>query len=784
MADHLLPWPQDVRPSAGCGINYSPRFSHGGGCSQTSLGDGSPSSYCKSFGKQRAIVSTAAIQPSPSAQQLGEVAWHCVKIPWRRYDDPARHAVVVTDAAGHVLPSTLKNTDAAVGEVCFVAAAAHAATTPGEEGGDAALFAVYYLPFRWALGGGSGSYCSFFLNSTETIGRPTRPSSPPLPPLLPGAASFVRFESKTPFDTRSPMEMMATAAELQAMLAQPQVRADYLTFVSAIANTTEQSVRLGGALPLPLLHSGPNTSAVVRARPGQYAVVQVAVLARAAVTNMTVEFHALGSIPASALTCFQTDGVDVRGRVMPVRPWSLRAGRLGALLIGIAVPEKDGGTGVCDGARDAEGRAVHTGSFALQPRGAGQPTTITISVSLDCTDSSHTSDQATIDTSDLARLERLRWLNSRVGHQPSVTRPYHPLQLGDVGANGAASSSSSPSSPSSSPPSSAGARSEHTLTVRGRTVRLGGLGLPAAISANGVELLAGGDDAMAFQVLRADGSNVNWAPLGSYTVEKDAHGTMARWNASSRATDESYTLRVEGSMEYDGYLNVAVLLTSVKTAAVADTRLVTTMHRSAVKYACGAGLAQDGAFFPYSNLSKLAWKWTDSFPGFNPIAGGPVTGGSGFRLWVGDVEAGLHLKLKGSDPGWDRPDGDPFGTSSAQRKGGAPLAPPAWQNGNLGGWKAVLPADQTVQLVAYTGKQQLQAGASLLYNFSLVATPTKGDYLKTETAKREHYTQFRHFHIPYGQWQPNSPADLHADPGATTIILHQSNRLNPCESLM
>ena len=67
----------------------------------------------------------------------------------------------------------------------------------------------------------------------------------------------------------------------------------------------------------------------------------------------------------------------------------------------------------------------------------------------------------------------------------------------------------------------------------------------------------------------------------------------------------------------------------------------------------------------------------------------------------------------------------------------------------------------------------------MLFNFSLMATPTKGAFLTSEVAKREHYEQFRHYHIPYGQWVPNTPTDLHTDPGATTIILHQSNRLNP-----
>ena len=56
----------------------------------------------------------------------------------------------------------------------------------------------------------------------------------------------------------------------------------------------------------------------------------MAVLAREPVANLTVEFSDLGpGIPASALTCFQTDGVDVAGRPMPTRPWSLAAGKVG-----------------------------------------------------------------------------------------------------------------------------------------------------------------------------------------------------------------------------------------------------------------------------------------------------------------------------------------------------------------------------------------------------------------------------------------------------------------------
>ena len=79
-------------------------------------------------------------------------------------------------------------------------------------------------------------------------------------------------------------------------------------------------------------------------------------------------------------------------------------------------------------------------------------------------------------------------------------------------------------------------------------------------------------------------------------------------------------------------------------------------------------------------------------------------------------------------------------------QGGIVLNPPAWQNGNLGGWEAALPAGgDTVQLVAYAGKRSLVAGGALLFNFSAMATPTKGNYLHTETAKREHVSSQRRF---------------------------------------
>ena len=66
-----------------------------------------------------------------------------------------------------------------------------------------------------------------------------------------------------------------------------------------------------------------------------------------------------------------------------------------------------------------------------------------------------------------------------------------------------------------------------------------------------------------------------------------------------------------------------------------------------------------------------------------------------------------------------------------------------------------------------------------VFEVALLLTPTKGAFLSTEKAKRAHYERDRHYHVPYGQWEPPTGQSLAKDPGARVLVLHQSNRLNP-----
>ena len=78
-------------------------------------------------------------------------------------------------------------------------------------------------------------------------------------------------------------------------------RKDYLTFPAAISNTTAQSVRLD-ELPVSLAESGPSTTVAATGKPGQFVVIQVAVLCNdAAVFYKDGQFQRTGEPTEAAL---------------------------------------------------------------------------------------------------------------------------------------------------------------------------------------------------------------------------------------------------------------------------------------------------------------------------------------------------------------------------------------------------------------------------------------------------------------------------------------------------
>ena len=296
--------------------------------------------------------------------------------------------------------------------------------------------------------------------------------------------------------------------------------------------------------------------------------------------------------------------------------------------------------------------------------------------------------------SELWRHSRLRWLDSTIGVDDEVTAPYTPMVV-----------------------------SESTIGCLGREVRFAGTGFPESIRSNGREILA---RPINLVVETTDGE-ILWTG-GKAEVLKSAPGAVT-WQALNAGG--KFTLRCQAKMEFDGYINFSLRLQANQATRVKDIRLEIPFREDLATYM--VGLTRRGGYRPHE------WKWTwDVNRAVN-------------NVWLGEYNAGLQLKLKGSEDTWDI-----YNLKAAG-------IPSSWGNGGKGGCTVTEEGDQ-VLVRAYSGERSLNAGEDLLFRFALLVTPVK-------PLDRAHWSQ-RYYHI-YG------PPEDAARCGATIINVHQGNELNP-----
>ena len=623
-----------------------------------------PTPWDVRYGNHRARVQVAA--PAPAVRAA---------LPWRRHDRaPASKAVwVVSAATGERVHNVVAvAVTAERGDVVF------AAPQAGE-------YAVYYLPFqlegkwfpttKYALPEDTADAAWRAAHGLDAAGLAAGAWQ-----RLP-AATLLGFEARTDWDRFDPMELPATAAETARLLAARPDAAGLL-----FAEDREHAIRMLDALPRHWLDRDAAAVFTGTARRHEFYVFQVALYAaRAAVTNVAVEFADLhgpagATLPATAFRCLNTGGTDWLGRPF-TRPVRVPPGGVQPLWLGVAVPA-DAAPGVYEG--------------AVTVRPAGQPP-LTQRVRLTIVA------ESLADRGDAApeRLSRLRWLDSTIGLEPEVTRPYTPLVV-------------------------AGA----TTRCLGRAVTWGAGGLPASITTSGGgELLA----APVRFVVAANGAPLTWqaGPVRVETQRADLVALTAEQQAAGAR------LACRATMEFDGYCRFALTLTAERALDLDDCRLEVTLREAFATYLMGLG-CKGGRRPP-----TWAWRWDvrkyqDS-------------------LWLGDVDGGLHLKLK--DPDYRRP----LGNIHYHRQ---PLRlPAAWHNEGRGGC-VVEPAAGGVVIRASGGPRHLAAGATLHFDFDLLITPVKPLDLRA-------HCQQRYFH----SGQPE-PADVAAQ-GANIINLHHANPLNP-----
>ncbi len=494
----------------------------------------------ETLGNHRAVLRVA---------EKGDAVW--AHIPWNRRDaaPEKKNIIVVEEAGGRKITNLLRlNVNRSYGDIVFQAP-------------DPGTYGVYYMPYTTK----GRNYPVVTYQTPEETAEPGWKKTASASVLrsdrrLPEAV-LIEIQSIDAFNSFYPMEVIATPENVRRIVAPhlgPAGR-PFLLFPEDRSNP----IRMTSDLPLKWTLEGPKSELSGDARRGEFYAFQIGVYPLAAdIRDIAVRFSDLRadgghSIPASALSCFNTGGINWDGAAF-AKAVAVKKGEVQALWFGVQVP-KDAAAG------------TYRGQVSVQPAGM-QAQTVTLFIRVD---------QGLIaDAGDDEpwRHSRLRWLDSKLAFDDDIVRPFTPVRV-----------------------------SKSTVGILGRQVNLGPSGFPAQIdSFYSPEVTRIGDHAkhllaapMQLIVEDAGARPLKWTQTQPrFTTEKAG---IVEWRAGSTAG--SLKLDVAGSMEFDGFVRFKVTLSTSKAVEVRDIRLEIPLARDAIRYMMGLGLK--GGFRPAS----LDWNW-------------------------------------------------------------------------------------------------------------------------------------------------------------------------------
>ena len=394
----------------------------------TSLGGG----RFRSLGNHRFNVTLPAAAAAGSATASAE---------WRRSDSsPLDKAVFITTASNHTLV-----------ECSFVGApTADAATFAFAPAAGATDYFIYYMPLTTCeysggacvfgaqssyIAAGANGSCTAAATSTDAV-----PSTAPVPAVYDTRAEFESFEE---------MEMPMTAAEHSSFIAARGGQG-----IIAVAEVREHPVKMKQQLPMRWVGYPTEPQLEATVQPGEHFTFQVALAnnvdaevvntscaycapigrcdqapwnaSDCTPTNVTaVTFDDLlgpasARIPAAALRCMNTEGVDFWGRDYTTTAQALR-GEVKALWFAVVTPA-DAVAGAYSGAAK-----IHLGDDGLS-------IAVQLKLTVGGDELPHGGDD------DIERGTRLHWFDSRLGLEDelgdAVPAPFVPVAVRTAPAPG------------------------------------------------------------------------------------------------------------------------------------------------------------------------------------------------------------------------------------------------------------------------------------------------------------------------------------------------------------
>lgn len=602
-------------------------------------------------------------------------------LPWRRRDfSPEDIEVLIYDAAtGEQINNVYRaDINRESGDLVF-----QPKTVPGE-------YFIYYMPFHSSGGPYPRVHYDFptftasesWMENNDISAEKDLSSFP--------KAKLIQFQAISEFHSRYPMDVIATKAETDAILEKNSEKS-FLLFTE----DRKYPIRMSSDIPQQWKGKDNLNKFSGKVDKNEYYAFQAGIMSvDADIEDIEITYSDLRAgnniIPASAITCFNKEGTNWDAKPM-TKTISVEKGNLHALWFGIDIPEdvKSG---------------KYKGEITVSPQGMESQV---IALNIDV------SGRVLEDRGDSEpwKHSRLRWLNSMHAMNDDLVKPFTPV-----------------------------IRNGQALECLGRKVSLAETGLPGSIESffsyeltkldeTGRQIL---NAPMRFVIENAEGENIIFEP-DEVRFAEDKAG-IVHWEMTGTLGDIELTCHAK--MEFDGYLEYNIEVSSTNDITVNDIRLEIPFNADIARYTMGMG--QVGGKCP----DKFSWKWDVK----NNQDG----------IWIGDINAGIQIRFWAEN--YDRP----LNTNFYHAK---PLnMPPSWDNNRKGGF-SMSKKGRTLHAKAFSGNRVIKKDESLHYNFGILITP-----FKLIDTKKHFSTRFFHSY---------QPIDSVKNYGANTINIHHGNEVNP-----
>ncbi|MBZ4190367.1 glycoside hydrolase domain-containing protein [Niabella beijingensis] len=489
-----------------------------------------------------------------------------VEVEWRRRDrDPEAKRIVIQDAQTgkeivNVKTGAMNNEK---GTVFF---------EPVSGKG------TYYLYYLVSRNSGSPNYPT--VNYLKPVTTASDSWLAKLPAHLAANAVVVKMESSDAFNSFYPMEVTATGAETRALLDKYQ-RNDYIVF----PEDRQYPVKMFAQLPYCWVRRGVVKGFKGSAMRGENYSFQLAVYGLRNIENIQVRFSDLKDgkgnlIPASGMTCINTEGIDYTGKpfskVVHVSRDSLQP-----LWCLVDIPS---------GARPGS----YKGQVIINATGAAEtvvPVQLTILPQLAKEGNSGAPWNQT----------RLKWLNSTIAQENTVIAPYTPLVV-----------------------------KNNTVDLLGRRVTVDPSGFPAQLQTFFTEEMTSIKptpnniitEPIHFHFTGTDGKDLK-LENGPMQYTQQSAGTVA-WKATNK--HPLVQMDVAASLEFDGFLSYTVKVTALQDVDFKNISLHIPFTPEAASYLMGLG--EKGRTRPDS----LSWKWDVTHKNQDGVWVGAVNAGLQYTL--------------------------------------------------------------------------------------------------------------------------------------------------------